>query len=543
MKPTSHDVVKAGVSSHSELLSPVSVSAITARGTVDLLRAGVNRWAGGFIQLTLANEPECLAVEVTAPQETLTHIVLRWAHPTHFLFLGDHWERSYGDLHWEAENPDRLMPWYFMANNGRLTHGVGVRVQANSFAHWKAGDGSLKLVLDTRCGGEGVQLGTRVLRAAEVVVLKGDGSESPFEAARRFCAMMCPAPRLPAAPVYGINDWYFAYGAITRQVILDHAGMLAPLATGNASKPFCLIDAGWARPAPGKETIPCWADYYDRPHDTFGDMAQLAGDLRTMGYRPGLWTRPLSASHTDRPELLIPDIPRVEALGYPLLDPTIPENLERIKHTIRTYREWGYEMVKHDFSTVDLFGKWGFQMIADRDYTFPGWHFSNRGLTNAEIVLTLYRALREAAGDSLYLLGCNTISHLSAGLFEVNRIGDDTSGKEWDRTRRMGVNTLGFRTVQHNRFYAADGDCVGLTPAVPWEKNRLWMQLVAESGTPLFVSAQREAVGREQAEYMKECFTTASRELPVGEPLDWQETPFPRTWKLNGRTVAFNWDE
>ena len=37
-----------------------------------------------------------------------------------------------------------------------------------------------------------------------------------------------------------------------------------------------------------------------------------------------------------------------------------------------------------------------------------------------------------------------------------NRTGDDTSGRIWERTRRMGVNTLAFRLPQHNAFYHID---------------------------------------------------------------------------------------
>ena len=88
----------------------------------------------------------------------------------------------------------------------------------------------------------------------------------------------------------------------------------------------------------------------------------------------------------------------------------------------------------------------------------------------------MYYSVRESAGD-MYVIGCNTMSHLAAGVFELNRIGDDTSGKEWARTRKMGVNTLGFRMAQHDIFYAADGDCVGLTSEVPWGKSKQWMQL------------------------------------------------------------------
>ncbi len=110
------------------------------------------------------------------------------------------------------------------------------------------------------------------------------------------------------------------------------------------------------------------------------------------------------------------------------LDPTIPENLKRIGDIIALYKDWGFHLVKHDYSTYDFFGRWGFQM--KEEMTVPGWRFNKNTHTNAEILLDLYNTIREAAGD-MYLIGCNTVSHLSAGIFELNRIGDDTSGKEW----------------------------------------------------------------------------------------------------------------
>lgn len=224
-----------------------------------------------------------------------------------------------------------------------------------------------------------------------------------------------------------------------------------------------------------------------------------------------------------------------------MLDPTIPENLERIREYFRLYTRWGYELVKFDFTAFDLFGKWGFEMLRDRTLTPPDWSMTDSSRTNAEIVLDLYRTIREAAGDT-YVIGCNTFSHLSAGFFELNRIGDDTSGNEWERTRKMGVNALAFRGMHQGLFYAADADCVGLTTRVPWEKNKQWMELVANSGTPLFVSAQPEAIGAVQKTTIRESFALAARAMPPAEPLDWMEHPVPRKWKLNGRLVEFNWE-
>ena len=49
----------------------------------------------------------------------------------------------------------------------------------------------------------------------------------------------------------------------------------------------------------------------------------------------------------------------------------------------------------------------------------------------------------------------------------IQRTGDDTSGKTWERTRVMGVNTLAFCLPQHGVFYEIDADCVGIMGADP----------------------------------------------------------------------------
>lgn len=60
--------------------------------------------------------------------------------------------------------------------------------------------------MDTRSGGNGVQLGDRKLRAAEMITTKSHLGESPFNTTRRFTKMMCDKARMAAQPVYGINS-------------------------------------------------------------------------------------------------------------------------------------------------------------------------------------------------------------------------------------------------------------------------------------------------------------------------------------------------
>jgi alpha-galactosidase len=261
-------------------------------------------------------------------------------------------------------------------------------------------------------------------------------------------------------------------------------------------------------------------------------MAALAAAVRSSGARPGIWTRPLQAGSD------VPDAWRLSR-DREVLDPTVPEVAHKVGEDIGRLRLWGYELIKHDYSTYDIFGRWGFQMGAA--LTKDGWTFAaGASQTTAEVIHDLYRTISRAAGESL-VIGCNTVSHLSAGYFEICRVGDDTSGTEWSRTRKMGVNTLAFRGLQHGAFYAADPDCVGVTTEQPWELNRQWLDLVARSGTALFVSLAPDALGADQRRDLGQALALAAQPQPLAEPLDWERTVYPTRWRLMGRQYTYDW--
>ena len=108
------------------------------------------------------------------------------------LLLGDHWERSYGDLAWRGIVPERVMPWYFLTWDGLACHGYGVETGAGALCFWQMDAEGVSLWLNLSNGGEGVQLGSRRLHAATIVSRAGRPyDEAPFESARRFCRLMC----------------------------------------------------------------------------------------------------------------------------------------------------------------------------------------------------------------------------------------------------------------------------------------------------------------------------------------------------------------
>lgn len=497
---------------------------------IKLTGSGQNGFSYQDIKVTINPDGNAQAVYINSPQSALQAVKLNWKYDTakYKHALGDHWERSYGDLAWKAPAAATHYPWYVLLHDGTDTAGFGVKTGPSTMCWWEVDGNSISLVMDTHSGGMPVKLGQRKLHAASIVTYQNKPGENAYAALTSFCKVMCPKPRLPKQPVYGINDWYFAYGNNSEKSITEQTKMMASFVTSTSNRPFSVIDDGWEQ-----------ADDFSISNTKFPDMHRMANTIKDLGMRPGLWTRTLIARLDDPASYLAPRISGRNNPKEPILDPTVPETLERIRKNFKLYRDWGYEMVKHDYSNLDIFGRWGMQM--QNGFTQPGWHFHDQTRTNAEIVGNLYHTIREAAGD-MYLIGCNTLSHHSAGVFELNRTGDDTSGKEWARTKKMGVNTLAFRLPQHNTFYAADGDCVGLTKDISWEKNKQWLQLLAESGSPLFISADINSLTEEKKAAIKTAFAQAAKVQPTGEPLDWMSNPFPTQWKLNHRTVTFNWD-
>jgi alpha-galactosidase len=496
-----------------------------------LTRSG-DEWTGpGGVRVTTASRSGRLSVRLSSPSTAIKRLHLRWRGLTGSApaILGDAWERGYGDLEWRGWVPDRVMPWYFAMHERGLTHAYGVRTGGAAFCFWQADRDGISLWADVRSGGGGVMPGRRELAVCEVVSRVGRAGETAFAALRAFCREMCPDPLMPAEPIYGSNDWYSAYGDNSADTVRADAARIVELSPAGGNRPYAVIDDGW-QPGGGRDKP--GAGIWDRGNEKFPDMPGLAAAVRSAGARPGIWIRPLQAP-ADAPASW--RLPR----DRDTLDPTIPEVLAKVAADMARLRAWGFAMIKHDYTTFDIFGRWGFQMGAAM--TRDGWAFAGGAdRTTAEVIGALYGTIRTAAAESL-VIGCNTVSHLSAGRFEICRIGDDTSGTEWPRTRRMGVNSLAFRGVQHGGFYVADPDCVGVTRAVPWTLTRQWLDLVARSGTMLSVSIAADALGAAERRDLRTALALAAVRQPVGEPLDWERSVCPARWRLSGRERSFDW--
>lgn len=491
------------------------------------------------INVNLNQDNEHLAIFLTAQTSKVKWIKLRWNNLSwdkNVRFLGDAWERGYGDMEWKGMNPNRFMPWYFCAKSKAKSVCYGVKVRPSAMCFWQVDSLGMTLFLDVRCGGSGVNLKGRVIKLADVIACEMRDCTS-FEAMQEFCGQMCEDPILPKYPVYGSNNWYYAYGKSSESEILADCDYILNLTKDIENKPYMVIDD-------------CWQEHHrlneynggpwTKGNEKFPDMKALAEKLVQKGVRPGIWVRLLLNEDEN--------IKNEWRLSHNnCIDPTNPEALNYIKEDIKRICNWGYTLIKHDFSTFDLFGKWGFQMSPL--VTDDGWHFYDDSLTSAEVVKLLYKAILDASveasnGEAL-ILGCNTIGHLGAGYMHINRTGDDTSGVIWERTRFMGVNTLAFRLPQHGKFYEIDADCVGIDGGISWSMNKQWADVLAKSGTPLFISVRPNILDETEKQELHEILKVASKQEHHVIPVDWEETTCPEHWQDKDHDIdcKYQWFE
>lgn len=491
------------------------------------------------INVKLNQDNEHLAIFLTAQTSKVKWIKLRWNNLSwdkNVRFLGDAWERGYGDMEWKGMNPNRFMPWYFCAKSEAKSVCYGVKVRPSAMCFWQVDSLGMTLFLDVRCGGSGVNLKGRVIKLADVIACEMRDCTS-FEAMQEFCGQMCEDPILPKYPVYGSNNWYYAYGKSSESEILADCDYILNLTKDIENKPYMVIDD-------------CWQEHHrlneynggpwTKGNEKFPDMKALADKLVQKGVRPGIWVRLLLNEDEN--------IKNEWRLSHNnCIDPTNPEALNYIKEDIKRICNWGYTLIKHDFSTFDLFGKWGFQMSPL--VTDDGWHFYDDSLTSAEVVKLLYKAIldasMEASNGEAVILGCNTIGHLGAGYMHINRTGDDTSGVIWERTRFMGVNTLAFRLPQHGKFYEIDADCVGIDGGISWSMNKQWADVLAQSGTPLFISVRPNILDETEKQELHEILKVASKQEHHVIPVDWEETTCPEHWQDKDHDIdcKYQWFE
>jgi alpha-galactosidase len=98
---------------------------------------------------------------------------------------------------------------------------------------------------------------------------------------------------------------------------------------------------------------------------------------------------------------------------------------------------------------------------------------------------------------------------------------------------------------QNGTLFTCDADCAAHTERTPWEFDQQYLDLVARSGTALFISFDPRTIQPEQKMAFRAAMQAAlSGGIPGGcETLDWLHTTAPREWRFGGKKVSYSWVE
>ena len=477
------------------------------------------------------------AVTLYPTERPYLRVKLRWDGDlsSGLLCLGESWERSginpKRDLEclWTGIEPRRRMPWYFHLFDGAALHSFGVKTGGAVFAWFECDASGITLWLDARCGGQATEL-CEPLLACEVVCREGREGELPFLAARDFCRMMCEKPNLPKEPVYGLNNWYWAYGKITHDSVMEECDYLSEMTIDVACRPHMVIDAGWQQNYCSHRFGSYIGGPWEHGNTGFPDIAGTAEAIHAHGARAGIWIRPLITCANVPPEAV--GIRKCDGGGVPL-DPSHPFVRERIAADVSRLRSWGYDLIKHDFTAYDTV-----RSVTAADASLPA--FYDKHHPTAYIMRELYRLIEDAAGGAT-VLGCSTFGHLAAGIHAIQRVGADTSGRNFEVTRACGVGTL-VRLPQNGTFFAHDPDCAALTAKVSHARNLDFLEAAAVSGAVTIASVTPHTLTPEEMVRIRGIFKTASEGGLGAIPTDWLGHQEPSVFETpDGRRFSFDW--
>ncbi|MGE0572960.1 MAG: glycoside hydrolase family 36 protein [Dehalococcoidia bacterium] len=282
-----------------------------------------------------------------------------------------------------------------------------------------------------------------------VLLAEGRDAQSMIEDYAERVAAVAGA-RVPEKPPTGWCSWYIYGDKVNETNILANVEAL-----GNARLPvdYIQVDDGFQS---------CTGDWLT-PNERFpSGMDRLAARISEAGYRPGLWLAPFLL-HQDSAALrensgVVLKTSAGETLFVEtwlgrcaVLDCTNPAAEAWLRHVISTVTAtWGYSFLKLDALSYAA------QPASAVRYHGPGTTASANLRRGLEII-------REAAGESVFLLGCTCPFGPAVGLVDAMRVGPDVK-PIWADGANPSVRHAMRMTLQrgwmHGRWWANDPDCL-----------------------------------------------------------------------------------
>ncbi len=364
--------------------------------------------------------------------------------------------------------------------------------------------------------------------------------------------------RLKPQPT-GYCTWYSRpYGGAADE---EHLAELASFSATNLARfgfSVVQIDDGWQ--SGFKRSSPSSPKKDFRTHNPRGPypagMKSTADRVKSLGLVPGLWFMPFAGTlgdpffdaHLDWFAKTPVGQPYDTPWGGACLDMTHPGARGYVRDLVsRICRDWGYHYIKIDglwtgTATKQLYVNSGYKPDDLGEAVL-----SDSTMTPVESFRSGLKLVREAAGENVFILGCNAPQNMRSyggafGLVDAMRVGPDNSA-EWKSLLRGP--TFGTRHYfLHRRIWYNDPDPVYVRESMPVNQAQLICSWVALSGQLNLSSEWIPGLPPDRLDILKR---TMPSHQAVARPVDLFENDLPEIWTVTapGRTVVglFNWDD
>ncbi|MEJ2266490.1 MAG: alpha-galactosidase [Anaerolineales bacterium] len=298
-----------------------------------------------------------------------------------------------------------------------------------------------------------------------------------------------------------------------------------------------------------------WSDF--RPGFPRG-VAPLAAEIRQEGFTPGLWLAPFlvhprSRLANDHPDWLLrgrwgrpANAGRLWDAFHTALDLTNPDALAYVSDLVHTAaNEWGFPFLKLDFLYAGA---------------LPG-RFKDPRRTRAQALRQGLEAVRSAAGERTYLLGCGCPLGPAIGLVDAMRIGPDVD-HHWEPpfkgvmrffknepdipSARNAIHNSLTRAHLQQRWWINDPDCLLLRSGTTRQgKPALTLAEIQSLATVVAMSGGLMLLSDHLPELPPERLRIAEVMLPVigqrPHVLDWFDSPTPSRLQIDLHAAIGSW--
>lgn len=481
-----------------------------------------------------------------------------WENKSSVKILTDEWERCYGDAGVKEFKPNitiqsawdihlfdmqegfNLSASFFEIPNAKIAFTLNQSEKSNKCDFIIDGD--------VRAGMRGVILSAGdSFRLHDLVFLMSQGS--CLDALERYALLVAQRNNISPVKILpsGWLDWYLSYGKTSEEELLKQLDFIS-----NELKDFGVeyfqVDSGWQagidllQPPHNIVAGGPWEPNSRFPHG----MKWLADRIRERGLKPGIWVRPLQvieggSQRKENPEWFNKN-------GQ--IDSSHTGVQDYLRGMFRMFTEdWGYEYIKYDFASFDTFDAWGPQLFGDAAaHVEP----SNQSMTTISAYQHVVELMREAAGENVHLLACNSLMPSTLGCTDAFRVGDDVG--EWRRTFHYGVKSIPARYYTNGIYWRNDPDCLLVREQFTVGQARMWASLIAISGGLVFISEDLTSLPAQRLAIIKNIlpvYHNTTKSYQYGRPIDILENELPQVWHLPVAksfgawdiAAVFNWGE